>query len=214
MNGVFISRPRVVLAAEQFGIFTSVISEESPSTVQIESLRCWRDILLAEENRIESGAAKKKMQLQTNISVSKRISGDQDGDACISGSVLTKHADRLYELILSKDEKVRHTIIDLIGHLLRQGLINPMAVQGDVQSPRARSLALKLLIIVGEKRPDMLRQRICAGLKQAYSFQKLVYPHDVHGAPRVTALLTRNEGPKIITDTIFDSVSCYAVIFV
>eukprot|EP00584_Thalassiosira_punctigera_P002031 CAMPEP_0172528242 /NCGR_PEP_ID=MMETSP1067-20121228/2692_1 /TAXON_ID=265564 ORGANISM="Thalassiosira punctigera, Strain Tpunct2005C2" /NCGR_SAMPLE_ID=MMETSP1067 /ASSEMBLY_ACC=CAM_ASM_000444 /LENGTH=1791 /DNA_ID=CAMNT_0013312123 /DNA_START=38 /DNA_END=5413 /DNA_ORIENTATION=+ len=213
MNGVFISRPRVVLAAEQLGIVTSVISETAPPSVQIESLRCWRDILLAEEIRIESGAAKEKMKSQKNISLSKRISGDQDGDACISGSVLTKHADRLYELTLSKDEKVRHMIIDLIGHLLRQGLINPMAtvphllaVQGDVKSPSTRSLALKLLINEGEKRPDMLRQRICAGLKQAYFFQKEVYPHDSSGVPRVTALLSRTEGPKVVTDTIFDAV--------
>ena len=196
MNGVFISRPRVVLAAEQLGIITSVISEAAPPSVQIESLRCWRDILLAEEQRIESGAAKEKMRAQKNISLSKRISGDQDGDSCISGkafssyslsgldcrllalniinscisgSVLTKHSDRLYELTLSKDEKVRQMIIDLIGHLLRQGLINPMAtvpyllaVQGDVKSPATRSLALKLLINEGEKRPDMLREfNIC-----------------------------------------------------
>jgi len=213
MNGVFISRPRVVLAAEQLGIITSVISEAAPPSVQIESLRCWRDILLAEEQRIESGAAKEKMRAQKNISLSKRISGDQDGDSCISGSVLTKHSDRLYELTLSKDEKVRQMIIDLIGHLLRQGLINPMAtvpyllaVQGDVKSPATRSLALKLLINEGEKRPDMLRQRICAGLKQAFFFQKEVYPHDANGVPRVTALLSRNEGPKVVTDTIFDAV--------
>lgn len=165
MNGVFISRPRVVLAAEQLGIITSVISEAAPASVQIESLRCWRDILLAEEKRIESGAAKQKMQAQKDATLSKRISGDQDGDSCISGSVLTKHADRLYELTLSKDEKVRHMIIDLIGNLLRQGLINPMAtvpyllaVQGDVKSPSTRSLALKLLVNEGEKRPDMLRE--------------------------------------------------------
>jgi len=213
MNGVFISRPRVVLAAAQLGIISSVISEAAPPSVQIESLRCWRDILLAEEMRIESGAAKQKMQMQKDISLSKRISGDQDGDSCISGSVLTKHADRLYELTLSKDEKVRQMIIDLIGHLLRQGLINPMAtvphllaVQGDVKSPATRSSALKLLITEGEKRPDMLRQRICAGLKQAYYFQKEVYPHDSSGVPRVTALLSRNEGPKVVTDTIFDQV--------
>jgi len=214
MNGVFISRPRVVLAAEQLGIITSVISEEAPPSVQIESLRCWRDILLAEEKRIESGEAKQKMQGQKDVTLSKRISGDQDGDACISGSVLTKHADRLYELTLSKDEKVRHMIIDLIGHLLRQGLINPMAtvphllaVQGDVKSPSTRSLALKLLLNEGEKRPDMLRQRICAGLKHAFSFQKAVYPSDANGSPRVTALLTKTEGPSIVTETIFDAVS-------
>ena len=213
MNGVFISRPRVVLAAEQLGIITSVISESAPSSVQIESLRCWRDILLAEEMRIESGAAKARMALEKDVTVSKRVSGDQDGDACISGSVLTKHADRLYELTLSKDEKVRHMIIDLIGHLLRQGLINPMAtvphllaVQGDVKAPATRNLALKLLLNEGEKRPDMLRQRICAGVKHAFSFQKAVYSSDDNGAPRVTALLTRTEGQRVVTETIFDQV--------
>ena len=36
--------------------------------------------------RIESGAARAKMAAQKDITVSKRISGDQDGDACISGS--------------------------------------------------------------------------------------------------------------------------------
>ena len=214
MNGVFISRPRVVLAAEQLGIITSVISEQAAPSVQIESLRCWRDILLAEEKRIESGAAKEKMLHQKHVALSKRISGDQDGDACISGSVLTKHVDRLYELTQSKNEKVRHMIFDLIGHLLHQGLINPMAtvphllaVQGDVKSPSTRALALKLLINEGEKRPDMLRQRICAGVKHAFSFQRAVYSSDTNGSPRVTALLTKTEGPKVVTETIFDAVS-------
>jgi cohesin loading factor subunit SCC2 len=165
MNGVFISRPRVVLVAEQLGIITSVIGKDAPPSVQVESLRCWRDILLCEEERIDSGAAKAKMATQKNVTLSKRIGGDQDGDACISGSVLTKHSYRLYELTLSKDDKVRYMIIDLIGHLLRQGLINPMetvphllAVQGDVKSSSTRALALKLLLNEGEKRPDMLRE--------------------------------------------------------
>lgn len=165
MNGVFISRPRVLLVAEQMGIITNVIEEETPPSVQIESLRCWRDILISEEKRIDSGAAKAKMEAQKNVTLSKRIGGDQDGDSTISGSVLTKHSERLYALTLSKDEKVRHMIIDLIGHLLRQGLINPMetvphllAVQGDVKCPSTRALALKLLQTEGEKRPDMLRE--------------------------------------------------------
>ena len=50
------------------------------------------------------------------------------------------------------------------------------------------------------------RQRICAGLKQAFFFQKNVYPHDANGVPRVTALLTRSDGPRDITETIFDAV--------
>lgn len=105
------------------------------------------------------------MAAKKNITVSKKISGDQDGDACISGSVLTNHATRLYEMTLISDNKIRYHLVDLIGHLLRQGLINPMetvpyllALQGDVKCPQTRSLALKLLVSEGEKRPDMLRK--------------------------------------------------------
>lgn len=50
------------------------------------------------------------------------------------------------------------------------------------------------------------RQRICAGLTQAFFFQKNVYPHDTNGFPRVTALLTRSDGTRLITETIFDAV--------
>lgn len=215
MTGVFISRPRVVLAAEQMGIIAEVMSEKAPASVQLETLRCWRDILLAEETRIESGEAMTKMAAQKNITVSKRISGDQDGDSCISGSVLTRHASRLYEMTLSKEEKIRHMIVELIGHLLRQGLINPMetvpyllAIQGDIKSPSTRSLALKLLINEGEKRPDMLNQRIQAGVKRAFNFQQIVYPHDNEkNTLHVTALLeSKSEGDRVRIETIFDEV--------
>ena len=83
-------------------------------------------------------------------------------------------------------------------------MVASLVVQGDVKSPSTRSLALKLLVHEGEKRPDMLRQRICAGLKRAYYFQKRVY--DENG--RVTALV-RNDGPATENSvvTIFDDVS-------
>ena len=215
MTGVFISRPRVVLAAEQMGIIGNCMSDEAAISVQVEALKSWRDILLAEEIRIESGEARAKMASQKNITISNRISGDQDGDSSISGSVLTKHADRLYEMTLSKDEKVRHMIVDLIGHLLRQGLINPMetvpyllAMQGDVKSQSTRNLALKLLVNEGEKRPDMLNQRIQAGVKRAFNFQKVVYPQESgNSAHGVTALIeNRSEGARVRTETIFDEV--------
>ena len=213
MTGVFISRPRVVLAAEQMGIMTGVMSDEASAIVQLEALKSWRDILLAEEIRIESGEAKAKMAAQKNITLSSKIAGDQDGDSSISGSVLTKHAARLYSMTLSKDERVRNMIVELIGHLLRQGLINPMetvpyllAMQGDVQSQTTRSLALKLLIREGEKRPDMLNQRIQAGVRKAFNFQKVVYPQESEGNA-VTALLEKeSQGARVGVETIFDEV--------
>mmetsp|Transcript_18258 Transcript_18258/g.25965 ORF Transcript_18258/g.25965 Transcript_18258/m.25965 type:complete len:442 (-) Transcript_18258:134-1459(-) len=47
---------------------------------------------------------------------------------------------------------------------------------GDVKNPSIRLLALQLLIREGEKRPDMLRQRVCAGIREAFLFQRGVIP--------------------------------------
>lgn len=156
-----------------------------------------------EEARIESGEAKRKMEAKQNITLSKKISGDQDADATLFGGVLTGHAGRLFQLTQIRDKKLRLAALELIGHLLRQGQVNPneampylLALQGDVEEVAIRSLALKLLMVEGEKRPDMLRQRVRAGVKQAYAFQKFVYPdlQEVSALVRVTRNGTvRNE---------------------
>jgi hypothetical protein len=81
-------------------------------------------------------------------------------------------------------------------------------MQGDIKSPSTRSLALKLLVNEGEKRPDMLNQRIQAGVKRAFNFQQVVYPHGGGSeALRVTALLENmSEGARVGIETIFDQV--------
>jgi cohesin loading factor subunit SCC2 len=149
------------------------------------------------------------MDSKTNITVSKQISGDQDADATLFGGVLTNHASRLFEMTQVRDKNLRFASLDLIGHLLRQGQVNPnetvpflLALQGDVEEDGIRSLALKLLMIEGEKRPDMLRQRVCAGVKQANSFQKSVYP-DLH---EVSALVKVRKNGTMQTECVFGAV--------
>jgi cohesin loading factor subunit SCC2 len=70
-------------------------------------------------------------------------------------------------------------------------------VSGDVKSPTVRLLALQLLVREGEKRPDMLRQRVCAGVKEAYLFQREIIPRDEY----VTAVTFEADGnsgaPKV-----------------
>jgi len=207
--GVFIAQPREMLRMDQSGLVNQVMAPESPLCLQLESLICWRDILLTEEARIESGEAKKKMDSKTNITVSKKISGDQDADATLFGGILTSHAVRLLQLTQVRDKKLRFAALDLVGHLLRQGQINPnetvpylLALQGDVEEDGIRSLALKLLLIEGEKRPDMLRQRVYAGIRQAYAFQKHVYP----SKDSVSALVKIRSGGTFQTECVFSKV--------
>jgi len=207
--GVFIARPRQMLYMDESGLITKVMEPSMDISVQLAALRCWREILLTEEARIESGEARRVMESKSNITLSKKISGDQDADATLFGGVLTSHASRLFEMTQARDKRLRFAALDLIGHLLRQGQVNPneatpylFALQGDVEEDRIRSLGLKLLMIEGEKRPDMLRQRACAGVKQAYLFQKVVYPD----RPVVSALVRVNRNGKWQKECVLGSV--------
>lgn len=208
LGGIFISRPRVLLAMQQAGTIESIMAADSEPELQLQALRCWREILLAEENRIESGDAKAKMESNQNITTSNKISGDQDSDATLVGGVLTCHSQRLHEMTKDKSERIRYACVDLLSHLLRQGLLNPFqtipflfGLQGDIEAPDIRALALKLLINEGEKRPDVLRQRICAGVKKAFLFQRGVYPKK-----ETTAAIPKVVEGKTTYESIFGSV--------
>jgi len=149
------------------------------------------------------------LESNNKITLSKRISGDQDGDATLFGSVLTNHASRAFEMTQSKDQNLRFASLELLSVLLRQGLVNPnetvpflFALQGDVENATIRSLALKLLMTEGEKRPDMLRQRVCAGVKRAYEFQRNVYGKNAV----VSAVVPIRHGKSVVMDCIFSSV--------
>jgi cohesin loading factor subunit SCC2 len=208
LGGIFVAQPRLMLKLEQIGLIADVMSDTTHASVQLESLQCWRNILLAEEKRVDDGHAKAKMDADQNITVSKRISGDQDGDATLFGGVLTNHAPRLFEMTQSQDRRIRFAALDLLGLLLRQGLVNPneavpflMALQGDVDNSHIRSLALRLLMTEGEKRPDAVRQQVCAGVKQAYAFQRAIY-----SKKSVSALVTVQRGKSADLECVFDSV--------
>lgn len=207
LKGIFLAHPQLLLQMDHVGLFDKVMDDAAGIPLQLEALECWRSILVAEERRIESGRADAKMDADGNITISKRIAGDQDGDATLFGGVLTSHADRLYEMIHAKSPVIRQSTLELLGLLLRQGLVNPneavphlLALQGDVDNKPIRSLALGLLMTEADKRPDTLRQRICAGVKQAYKFQRSVYPQKA----QVSAIVQKGKSGEIAS--IFDSV--------
>jgi cohesin loading factor subunit SCC2 len=177
LGAVFVQHPRLMLACAQSGLVDCVMASDSPLEVQLTSFACWKDISVSEERRIDSGEAKKKMDQKKSITTTKKISGDQDGDSTLVGSVLAKQAYRVFQMTQSKEAALRVASLELLAQLLRQGLVNPndavpylLALQGDVENLVVRKNALNLLIAEGEKRPDMLRQRVCAGIKQAFSF--------------------------------------------
>lgn len=162
-----------------------------------------------EEERIDGGYARVKMDGDDNLSLAKRISGDQDGDATLFGGVLTNHAGRLFDMTRSKESSIRLAVLKVIGILLRQGLVNPneaipylFAMQGDTENSQIRSLSFEYLSIEGEKRPDTLRRRICAGVKHACEFQRLI----CHDENHASAIITIQEGKRSSIQCVFSRV--------
>ena len=206
LGNIFLSEPRLLFALEQDGLVENVMSPKAPLPLQLEALELWKKILDSEEKRIDAGHAKRSMDMDKNMTVSKRISGDQDGDSNLFGGVLTNHADRLFEMLSFKDESMRLSAVELLGLLLRQGLLNPndavphlMALQGDVQNTTIRSLALEYMIALGEKWPDMIQQRVRDGVKQACAFQRMLYPT----RSQVSALMETSSGVECVFSRVF-----------
>ena len=205
LGGIFTSQPRLLLQLDQEGLIAELMSKKASAALQLESIKCWCNILEAEESRIDGGYAKAKMDANKNITVSKRISGDQDGDATLFGGVLTNHSARLFQMTKSSEHKIRLAVLECLGLLLRQGLVNPneavphlFALQGDVEYDAVRNLSLRLLMTEGEKRPDTLRRRVCAGVKHAYAFQKAVSKNT-----QVSATVMVKRGVECIFSSVF-----------
>jgi cohesin loading factor subunit SCC2 len=208
LGGVFMVEPRLMLDLEQEGFIDNILSPESDISLQLEAMSSWRQILIEEEKRIDGGYAQKLMNQDKNITISKRISGDQDGDSNIFGGVLTSYAESIFRMTKTSDYRARFAAIELLEVLMRQGLVNPndavphlFALQGDVDNPAIRSLACTLLMAEGEKRPDTLRLRICAGVKLAFEFQR-----KLRGATQQASALLPKDKHQRAHESIFDSV--------
>ena len=46
LGGIFVSQPRLLLELEQVGLIDKVMSSDADVSLQVESLQCWRTILL------------------------------------------------------------------------------------------------------------------------------------------------------------------------
>jgi cohesin loading factor subunit SCC2 len=211
LRGIFVANPQLLLQMDHVGLFQGVMDDAAGTPLQLEALECWKNILINEERRIDSGTADAKMAADGTVTTSKKIAGDQDGDATLFGGVLTSHSKRLFEMIHSASPTIRLSTLELLCLMLRQGLVNPneavphlFALQCDVQNENIRSLALRLLVTEGEKRPDTLRQLIRSGVKQAYAFQRALNPHEAG----VFAVVQNKKGEiSSIFDKVFPSVA-------
>ena len=182
LRGTLCGRPKLMLVSEQLGLIDELMQDHVDIRVQRQALDCWYDILESQEKKTEISNQKEAAKMagsgrmggfsSPGKTVSQIVSGDQDSDACLSGGVLTSKASYFYDFCMHKDPGLRMSALRLIGKLLRQGLINPndaipylLCLQGDTGDGGVRREAFYLLSVEGEKRPEMLRQRVRRGIE-------------------------------------------------
>lgn len=74
---------------------------------------------VAEEERIESGAARESMSA-AGISVAERVRGDQDSESSVVGGVMQLHMPAIRKLLYHSSVDVRHAALALLSAMMRQ----------------------------------------------------------------------------------------------
>ena len=137
-------------------------------------------MMLAEENRLENAAALELMQKSgIGLSTSKKVQGpiELDSDATIAGFVLQQHLIAILGFLTTPHYPTRHAALQLIGTLLRQGMLCPLDVLGHLigllGDPHfeIQQNALLLLQCEDEKYSNFLDNRIVEGVELSYYFQ-------------------------------------------
>ena len=167
--------------------------------VRLQALKSLKEVLLAEETRVESGAARVRMA-QAGVTLKQRVKGDQDAEASIVGGVVQEHLDAIKHLLFDRDVHLRTAALGLLSVLHRQGLVNPLqtlpaliALQAD-PSPGMRMQAYRQVLVEHEKHPEFLPARIMEGVSLSFTFQRKVLGKGGGGVSAVLPVEGGREG--------------------
>eukprot|EP00752_Nemacystus_decipiens_P012313 g10918.t1 len=179
LGQLLIGAPRLMLLADKHGVVGAALAKGAGDEVLVQALRCYKDILSAEEDRVETGLARDDMEA-TGVTVAQRVQGDQDGESSVVGGVLQMHLGAVLSRLFHRNRVVRAAAISLLGVMLRQGLVNPvdvvpqlLALGGD-SATFVRGEAFRLLTVEDSKNGEFIRTRLLDGLFMAYTFQQHV----------------------------------------
>lgn len=210
-TSVWIRCPDILLSAEREGLLIGLLSNKDDDII-LQTLRGMLQILTAEE-WLHSHRAKNYSKT-SGKSLVEKVSGDQDAEASLVGSILTQHASTVLGLTQHVQQQVRLSATRLVGQLLDLGLMNPMeaipfliALQGDVKCHICREVAKKALLSEGERRPDSLKTRIPHGIRRAFELQRIIM--EPQSTQNITALVSLGkEGIRcVFQETFIESIN-------
>lgn len=176
--GVFTGCPRLMILANEKNILPTLLGNTFESRVHERFLLALKDMLVNEEARSEKNAALNLMK-ESGVAVTSVRDGvlgnpEHDSDATIAGFQLQQHLAALLAFLGDKNASMRYTTLLLIGTLLRQGMLCPLDVIGELVALVAddvddiREEALRMLQIEDEKHPNFLDNRITEGVERSF----------------------------------------------
>ena len=176
--GVFSGFPRLTLIAHETGLLARLFSNEYQDQVHEKLLQSFKEMMKAEEERLEQGQALKQLK-EAGVSVGKHVlgPGEADSDATVAGFVLQQHLPSLLGFMMHSSASMRITALELLGTILRQGMVCPLdvisylvAAQGDPDLDIRRE-ALRILQLEDEKHPTFVDNRLVDGVEVAFTLQ-------------------------------------------
>lgn len=166
--------PRLLLRAHQDNHLSFLLTQ-APNEMKWQCLVSLKDLLVFEEQRLQSGSAASKMD--RSKSKKDQVHGDQEADASLIGSVMQAQLNNVLLLSHDKSFLIRGEAVACVSKLLIQGLVSPIqcipflvALETD-QNPRIRDLAHNQLIALHDKFLNILNNPSIQGIVQSYAFQ-------------------------------------------
>ncbi|KAG5186542.1 sister chromatid cohesion C-terminus-domain-containing protein [Tribonema minus] len=162
LSSLLVGSPRLMLLAQKHGLVGGALDQSKGHTARAlaQALCSWRHVLVAEEERVESGAARETMEA-AGISVAQRVRGDQDSESSVVGGVLQLHVPAVRRLLYHENVEGLVDPLETVPHLV--------ALQSDPAAP-VRSEAMRQIMVEDEKRRDVVQMRVMDGMFLAYAW--------------------------------------------
>jgi len=208
LGSTFIGSSRLLLLAQTQGHIEKALGHPHPAA-GARALAVFRGVLEAEEDRVETGQARRAMR-DRGVTMRDQIKGDQDSDSSIAGGTLQIHEAIILQNLFHADREIRLNATKLMGVMLRQGMMHPLetmqylvALQAE-QDPIIKQEAHKLILTEDEKKSTFLSNRIKDGMFLAYRYQMKQYSK----ASAVEAIEVQDVNDKTSTriQSIFSSI--------
>lgn len=183
--GIFAGFPKMMEVARQIDLLERLFDPSMPFSVTKSFLTGLKSMMAIEEARVERQASLQQMS-DAGVSISSRenvlgAGNSSTADSTLGGFILQQHLHHLKQFMRHESVDIRQAVLQLVGTLLRQGMLPPAEVLGDLimlQSDAEediRAESLHIVLVEDERHPTYVESKFLEGLELTFAFQVARY---------------------------------------